>query len=248
MEEIAARRRRGGGIKGAFGSVGAAFNRVFSHIGAIVAVLAGGAVFGKGIEPTKELTGEASSCRRRSASTTQAAPILNVALRSIGSSADVYADANAKLVRQVRTNEGAVNAMGVATRGANGQLLDGKQMMDNALKTLASTRKAPTATWPASSCSARARRKCARCSSCSTSTWPPRREGGSAGPGSRARAGRANVKAYKEAMEDVHLVVDAMQNTIGQSAMPRLTQLAQWFAGTGPDRRAGVPRSAFRAV
>ena len=114
-------------IQSQFGMVGDVFGAVTKQFAVLAALLAGGAMFGRGIDAAKELTGEAVKLSKSLGITTQDASTLNVALKSIGSSADTYTDANAKLTKQIRTNEEGVNAMGVATRGANGQLLDAPQ-------------------------------------------------------------------------------------------------------------------------
>jgi hypothetical protein len=235
MEETAAAAVAAGEtINAAFGSVGAAFGAVMSHIGAIAAVLAGGAVFGKGIEATKELTNEAVKLSKALGVSTEAGSILNVALRSIGSSADVYADANAKLVRQVRTNEDAVKAMGVTTRGANGEFLNGKQLMDSALKALASYKEGTDRNLAGQALFGKGAAEVTALLKLNNAVMEEAARKAEAlglviGPEQAA-----NTKAYKEAMEDVHLVLTAIENAIGQAVMPVFTQLAQWFAGTGP--------------
>jgi hypothetical protein len=248
MEEIAAASLAAEEvIKGAFGNVGAVFQSVFSHLGAITAVLAGGAVFGAGVAAAKELTGEATKLSKALGINTQDASILNVALKSIGSSADTYAEASEKIVRQVRTNEAAVNAMGVATRGANGQLLDGKQLMDNSLKTLASYREGTDRNLAGQQLFGKGAAEVRALLKLNNDVMEEARRKAEAlglvvGPEQAA-----NVKAYKESMEGLHLVVDAIQNAIGQALIPILTQAANWFSEAGP-AAVGVMREAIAVV
>lgn len=65
-----------------------------------------------------------------------AATQLGEALKLIGVDSDFYTNALFKLERQLRTNEPAIRALGLATRDASGQFLSGQALMENAIRTL----------------------------------------------------------------------------------------------------------------
>ncbi len=230
-------------IQGQFGKVGEAFSLVTRHLGALAALLGGGAAFAKGIEATKQLTGEAVKLSKSLGISVEDASRLNVALKSIGSSADVYTDANAKLTRQIRTNEAAVQAMGVKTRGANGQLLDGQQIMTNALTALASYKEGTDRNLAGQQLFGKGAAEVTALLKLNAGVMEEAARKAQAlglvvGPEQAAR-----TKAYKEAMEGVQLVLLGVQNAIGQAVMPVLTELAGWFNEAGP-----TAVSAFRVA
>jgi hypothetical protein len=248
MEEVAAAAVAAGEtIKAAFGGVGAAFKLVLDHIGAIAAVLAGGAAFGSSIEETKKLAGEATQLSKSLGIATGEASVLNVALRSIGSSADVYTDANEKLVRQVRKNEEGVRAMGVATRDSNGRLLDGQQLMNSALKTLASYAEGTDRNAAGQALFGKGAAEVRALLKLNNEVMDEARRKAEAlglviGPQQAA-----SVKVYKESMEDVRLVISAIENATGQALIPVLTEAARWFSSAGPVA-VSVTREAMSAL
>jgi len=61
---------------------------------------------------------------------------LNVSLKLLGMTAQEYTSMALKLDRQVRSNEEGLNRMGVVTRGQNNQLLDQKNLLQNAVKAM----------------------------------------------------------------------------------------------------------------
>ncbi len=63
---------------------------------------------------------------------------LAAALRGVGSSAESYQGIALRMEMRLRTNEKALTDLGVATRGASGELLSGKGLMDSAIATLRS--------------------------------------------------------------------------------------------------------------
>lgn len=66
----------------------------------------------------------------------QEAAALSASLRAVGSSGDEFAAMADRLVLRLRQNEQAFTDLGIKTRDANGQLLNGEQIMQNAVATM----------------------------------------------------------------------------------------------------------------
>lgn len=221
-------------MKGSLEGLGGTLETVMKHLNAFAAILAGGAIFKAGISATKALTAETVSLSKQLGISMEDASQLNVALKSIGSSAGTYTDANAKLTRQIRTNEESVNAMGVATRGANGQLLDGKTIMNNAITALKSYKEGTDRNLAGQQLFGRGAQDVAVLMKLNNKIMEEAKEKAESlglviGPEQAAK-----TKAYKESLEEVGLVLEGMENQIGQAVMPILTSLGEWFASIGP--------------
>jgi hypothetical protein len=233
-------------MKESLGSLSDVFKMVNEHFVAFAAVLAGGKLFKEGISEAKALTGETLKLAKSMGISMQDASTLNVALKSIGSSADSYADANAKLTRQIRTNEEAVNDMGVKTRGANGELLDGKTIMTNALTALASYKEGTDRNLAGQQLFGKGAAEVTALLKLNSKVMEEAAEkaerlGLVIGPEQAAK-----TKAYKEGMEEVKLILEALQVAIGQAVMPVLTEMAGWFEEIGPTA-VGLMRTAMNA-
>ena len=234
-------------ISASMGDLGDAFALVKGHLAAFTALLGGGKMFKDGIAETARLTGETSMLSKSLGISMTAASTLNVALKSIGSSADVYTEANSKLTKQVRTNEEGVNKMGVATRGANGELLNGEQLMDNAIETLKGYKEGTDRNMAAQYLFGKGAAEATALLKLDTKAKEDAKIKAEAlglviGPEQAAK-----TKAYKQSLNDVKLVMEGIMNTIGQAAMPIFTELAQWFAAVGPGA-VGVFKAVFSEV
>lgn len=221
-------------IAASMGGIGDAFKLVKDHLAAFTAILGGGKMFKDGIAETLRLTGETTMLAKSLGISMTAASTLNVALKGIGSSADVYTESNAKLIKQVRTNEDGVKAMGVATRGANGEYLNGKQLMSNAIEALKGYKEGTDRNLAAQVLFGKGAGEVAALLKLTDKAMEEAEVRAAAlglviGPEQAAK-----TKIYKEAMNDVRLVMEAMQNQIGQAVMPILTQMGQWFSSIAP--------------
>jgi hypothetical protein len=104
---------------------------------AILAVVAGGALFKEAIDSTVEWTTEVVSLSKRLGITTEDASGLAVALHHVGMSADEYGGLVQKLTRQMRTNEQAFDTLGIKTKDQNGQWRNSQAVMQTSIEKLA---------------------------------------------------------------------------------------------------------------
>lgn len=234
-------------IAASMGGIGDAFKLVKDHLAAFTAILGGGKMFKDGIAETLRLTGETTMLAKSLGISMTAASTLNVALKGIGSSADVYTESNAKLLKQVRTNEDGVKAMGVATRGSNGELLNGQQLMDNAIGALKGYKEGTDRNLAAQTLFGKGAADATALLKLNSDVMAQAAIKATAlglviGPEQAAK-----TKAYKESLNEVKLVIEGIMNTIGQAAMPVFTELAQWFSAVGP-AAVGVFQEVFSEV
>lgn len=123
------------GANSSIGTLGGAFKGLSGVIGSFI-VLAVGAILRESIQFTTEWTTEVRNLARNFGITTEEASGLALALDSIQVTTDDYRGAASKLGRQIKSNEEQVNALGVATRDQNGNLLSQQQLMLNAIGSL----------------------------------------------------------------------------------------------------------------
>ena len=222
------------GVESAFSPLQNVFTGVQGKIAAIGAVLAGGAMFQAGIEETKKLTAESNALARQMGITATQASILNVALGDSYTTAEDYGTASQMLTRQIRTNEDAVNAMGLKTRDANGHFRNMQDVMRDAGTVLEKYKEGMDRTAVAQTLFGRGAGDGAAIIRASKADMAAAEE--------KARSlglviGVENVEAlkqYKAAMNDAEDVMSSFKKAIGDAAMPALTKLAEWFADIGP--------------
>lgn len=234
-------------IAGSFNDLGAVFKGTMSHIYAFAAVLAGGKFFKDSIDAAAKLTGETMGLSKMLGVSASDASTLNVALKSVGSSADVYKDSLGKLLKGVRTNEEGVKAMGVATRGANGEFLNGQQLMDNAISALKGYKEGTDRNLAAQALFGKGAAEATALLKLNSTVMDEAAKKAEAlglviGPEQAAK-----TREYKLALADTKLVLEGLENTIGQAVMPIFTEMAKWFSSVGPSA-VSIFKSVFGEV
>jgi hypothetical protein len=118
------------GFKGAQESVESLTSKFTNLRDGILAVL--------GLQELNKLMTETASSTRNLAlalgETPEKASVLKSELSAIGVSSETYVGALTHLARQMKTNEDGINAMGIATRNADGSTRDSQAVMQDALK------------------------------------------------------------------------------------------------------------------
>ncbi len=234
-------------LTGKMSGIGGVMDKVNVAFAAMAAVLAGGAVFKAGIEETLKMTGESIKLAKALGTTTQETGALNVALGDIYSDADTFTSALGKLTKGVRTNEGALNDMGLKTRDAGGNLRDSQSLMLDALAVVNSYKEGTDRNAAAQAIFGKGAEEIVPLLKLNKDVMAEaavkaKELGLEVGPGLAAQ-----VKTYKAAMNDVGDVLDAVQRAIGDSMMPVLTEMGLWFAETGPSM-ISVLRPAMEGV
>lgn len=221
-------------MREAMGGVGEMFERLNGVMAAAMAVLAGGAYFKEAVSEAAKFNGESMKLAKTLGITTEEASALNIALGDIYSDAGTYADAAQKLTRQVRTNEQALNDMGLKTRDAHGHLRNMQDMMMGGIAILRGYQEGADRNAAAQVMFGRGAGDMSSLLKLNSEVLEEARKkqeelSMAVGPES-AKA----VKEYKAAMNDAHDVVDALNIMVGRVMMPSLTEMAKWFSSVGP--------------
>ncbi len=216
--------------------LGKVFEGLQSKLIGFSVILGGGALFKEGVNASKEMTGEALKLAKALGITTEEGSYLNVALKSVGLSADAYTGANQRLTRMLKTNEAGLNAMGVATRDSSGELLNGQKVMNSAVAALGQYKEGTDRNLAAQALFGRGAAEATALLKLNAEAMEKARVTADALGLTVGTRQADEMKAYKEAMEQVALVMDGIQNTIGKALMPVLTELAEMFAESGPAR------------
>lgn len=221
-------------MSGALNPVTSAFAKLQGVFAAFTAVLAGGAVFKAGVAESQKLTGEANRLARSLGISTTEASHLNTALGDIYASAEDFTGASSKLAKQVRTNEDALNAMGLKTRDANGQYRNMKDLMLDAITVLNGYKEGTDRTLAAQAMFGKGADEVMGLLKLNNEVVDEAKKKNEALGLVIGSENVAASKAYKAAMNDVGDVMDAMKKAIGDALIPVLTKLGEWFSDIGP--------------
>ncbi len=123
-----------GGIKGIMNSIGGmhpALGAVAVGVAALTATFAG---ISAAVTKTVEMTETAMGLSRQLGITTNEASKTAIAMKDLGGSQQDYEQAAKGLVKQIKANEDGLNAMGLATRDAHGNLRPLNDLMVDSIK------------------------------------------------------------------------------------------------------------------
>jgi hypothetical protein len=186
------------------------------------------------IDGTVEWTMDVVQLSKRLGITTEEASGLNVALEHLHISTDEYGGVVSKVTRQMRTNEQAFTAIGIRTKEQNGEWRNSQAVMADVIEKL-NGMKAGTDRNVAAQALMGARvgniTQLLRLNKemIQESTEKAEKYHLIVGP-----EGAAKVRAYRDAMADVHLIVQSVKVQIGNALLPLLLQLGQFLGGEGP--------------
>ena len=109
-----------------------------SGIGGALAGFASISGIQKAIDASHKFTDEAHNLTLALGGTLENASVLNIALKEIGLTSDDYTNMVFKMDRQLKTHADLFDTLKIKTKDANGQLLDQKTIMDNAIRVMLS--------------------------------------------------------------------------------------------------------------
>lgn len=227
-------------VKTSFEGVSAVFEKLNVAFVAIGTVLAGGKAFKEAVEGTVEMTKEANALSRTLGITVNEASILNVALGDIYQNSDTLVMATQKLTKQLKDNEGAFTALGVSTRDQQHHFRSSLDIMIETNQALLKFREGTDRNIEGQKIYGKAWSEVQPLLKLTTELMEE----------SRTKAeslglviGKENVEAtakYRAAMNDVGDVFDGVSKVIGETVMPSLTEMANWFSGAGPQVVEGM--------
>ncbi len=229
------------GINGAFKGMvdstnmaGDAFSKLHSRLLIVAGVVAGGKFFKDAIDGSNKLTGEVMNLARRLGITGEQAAALNTALGDIYSDSDTYIATFEKFAKQLKTNESGLQAMGLQTRDANGNLRDSNELYMQALRSVSDYAPGLDQTTAAMTLFGKGVDDVIKLQRLNSEVIEEAKKKNEELGLSLTGEGVAASKAYKAAMNDVGDVMLAVQNTVGKAVMPVFTEMGVYFAEHGP--------------
>jgi hypothetical protein len=221
-------------IKRQMDSVGDAFGKVQKVLGTLAAVVAGGAFFKDAIQATNKLTSETTSLSRRLGITVDEASALNTALGDIYSDSDTYIGAFEKFAKQLKNNEQGLRDMGLKTRESNGELRNSRVLFEEALKKVSDFKPGLDQTTAAMELFGKGVDDAMRLQKLNNTVLDLAKQKNADLALTITKENVTASQEYRAAMNDVGDVMTAVQKAVGDAVMPVFTELAQYFASSGP--------------
>jgi hypothetical protein len=234
-------------IKASVSSISDAFAMVNEAFIAFAAILAGGTAFKDAIQNTVNMTVESIALGKQLGISTTEASQFKVALASVFVTQDEYLAAANKLTMGLKKNEAGFNEVGVATRDANGNLLSTQQIVQNTTAYLLTLKAGQDRNLEGVRLLGRGYQAFIPVMRLTAEALAEAKIKADALGLTIGTESEGAVKKYRSAMEDVHLVILAVEKVIAEAIMPTLTALGEWFDKHGPETVA-VFRTAMAGL
>jgi len=231
-------------MKAAAESTMAVFTRFNVILMGITTILAGGAAFKDSVNEVKNLTGESMKLSMALGEAVGEVSDLVTALGDAYITADEFSSANQKLTAHIRQNEGAVNDMGVATRDANGDLLNQRTIFMNAVEALRGYKEGTDRNAAAQELFGRSGQEALKFLKLNSQMLDDAKKKNEELNLQITDKNVKSTKEYKAAMNDFGDTISAIKKAIGEALMPVLTKLANWFSEIGP-KAVNIARQAM---
>ena len=202
---------------------------------AAAAVVGVGMLAKKGIDEAVQLTVETQKLARALNIGATEANNWRIAIGDVYGSTDEFITLTQAMNRQLRNNEDGLKAMGLATRDANGDFRDQKDLVLDALGVLREYKAGTDRNLAAQELFGRGVSVTSELLDLNAQRIDDAREKAEA---LGAVVGQENVEAvsaYRAAMNDAGDVVEALWKAVGDMLMPVMTELANFLAENGPD-------------
>ncbi len=221
----------GGGVSSVTSLVGG----MGSALGGVAAVLAGGAIFNEAIQAISSEASATKSLMNTLGMTAVAASSMRVELDLVGISTDDYTGMAMKFDRQLKTNEKSLNALGVATRSGNGELLDQETLLKNAANTMMDYKAGTDRNEVAMRLFGRTASEAFALVKLNDAVSVRATELSNAYGLALDDVSMKKVKDYKVAMNEVKLAGESVTAHLGEAVMPSLTGLANMFTSVAEE-------------
>lgn len=222
--------------------IGVSFNKMQDAVAlvqksmiALTAVIAGGKFFDDAVGKASAYNSQVSSLSKTMGiSITQAAGV-NVALKSIGKSSDDLTSASFKLLRQINSNEVGIKALGLQTRGADGNLRNMMDLMVDGVKVLSEYKEGADRDSVAMTMFGKSAQEVMSLQKLTAETL---KHGTELAEKYGLVIGKDNVagsKKLKEAQEELKIASESLSIKIGEMLIPMCLSLANLFLVTLPN-------------
>lgn len=207
---------------------------VVGAIGAIVAAVAGGAMFRASIKETIEMTEQAERLGHQLGITATEAAALAQALGDLQIPTDQFEAAAKGLINQLRANSDELEAMGLKTRDAAGHSRAFKDILFDAIRIVGGYKEGIDRNLAAHAMFGRGVNDVSKLIKLNNEAVQEATEKQKALQAVVGVESKKAMEDYKAAMNDVGDVMSAVRKSIAGALMPVLTDLGNWFASAGP--------------
>jgi hypothetical protein len=201
---------------------------------AIGAILAGGAVFKEAVAQAVRFTEESTKLGRAMGISASQASVLREALEAGNTSQEDFVGASKGLARQIRENEDGLQAMGLKTRDAAGELRPLTDLTLEALDVLNGYRAGTDRAIAGQALFGKGFEMTSNLANMNKQAVAEVKDQMQALGMVASAESVAAWQAYDDAGDKANLTLKGMKTTIGNALMPVLTQLAEWFSAIGP--------------
>lgn len=201
---------------------------------AIGAVLAGGAVFRQAVTEAAAFTEESMKLGNALGISATEASTFIAALADIDVSSQEFVTASKGLTKELKNNEEGLNAMGLVTRDAAGNLRPLNELMVDAVDVLNGYKAGTDRALAGQALFGKGFDINGNLVKLNSETL---KENAELQKSLGLIVGQDNVdawQAYDQAMDQSSLTMKAMRTTIGNALIPVLTKLGEWFVSIGP--------------
>ena len=216
------------------GSANKAFRSLTGTLAGITAVVAGGAAFEKVIGASSAWAGESKKLSVALGVTTERASVMLVAMAHLGLDSDVVTSATAKMSKQIFSNADAFKTLGVAVKDGSGQYRPSLEIMgevNSKLKAIKNPIEQNIAGMQVYGKSWTEVRGVIKLTSSSIKEAEQRTKDLGLVVGDEAVE---QAKKYKEANNDLKLVLKSLEIQMGNAVMPAFLRMGSWLSSIGP--------------
>lgn len=213
-------------MKGSLSGLGAAFGGLQSVFVGFAAIMGGGKIFKDAIQGSLEEAAAVKQLTMVMGMTTAEASKLNLQLKLVGISTEDYTGMAMKLDKQLRTNEDGLKQLGVQTRNSKGELLDQKTVMQNAVSTMNEYKAGTDRNIVAQQMFGKGAQEANQLFKLTAASQATANRLQEAGIGPTKASIEAAIQ-YKLAMSEAKLITGEFADSLGESVIPSLTEIAK---------------------
>lgn len=236
MQEVTDSARSGvSNVESSFGRLGGVAEMLQSRFAAITAVFAGGAIFSDAVAKSKEFAEQSLDLGNALGMSATQAGFLKAALEEEGVEMAEFEGAGQRLAQTLRTNEEALNAVGLKTRDAAGNLRPLNELTVDAIDLLGDYKAGTDRAIAANILFGKGFELTGSLAKVNSEliaeVTERQRELGDV----VTKESVAAFEVFDRAGKDVTAVMSALQRAIGNALMPVLAEMGNWFVSIGPE-------------
>lgn len=221
-------------VRGRFAGLNGLVNGVQTAWAQLAVVVGAAAFLGKAAQRANELTVEAQKLGRALGVSATQASVINMALGDVYATSDDYLKLVRGLDQQLKINEKTLQQYGIQTRDSNGAFRDQNTLVMESLEKLRGFKEGTDRNIAATQIFGKGVNVSNELLSLNAEKLEAAREKAQQLGLIVGQENVQNSEKFRAAMNDMHDILDAVMNAIGQTLLPVLGDLAEWFNTHGP--------------